>query len=1578
MFYRMFYWERIATILLVALLLLLAALVPAAPLQAAPLPAPTVNTAATTVELTAIDDAGATHRSDPDTPHGSSYLVLSKDGAGNYDNNFVQFDLSVLPANVIIDAAAVRLHIFAFGGPALDVDVSRVDAAWDESSLTWNSQPAVTGGGPVQSITAIGDVSWPVTPLVQAWHAGSQPNHGVMLRGLNSNGAFVGADSKETNPAHAPTLVITYHLPAEEGPRPDLGDAPDSSNHHGINNTAYMGVNGNFPTVWEGTAAGQPAGPRHNNQSGEGWLGDFLSREAEADVGPDQDGPNNLLRNAAGVIGDVADNDRGDDGWRNRNIKFFDCRRQTLEMRISKAATATRNTLYLNVWFDGNRDGDWSDLGQCQQDEEEPAQASYEWIVQNYIIDMTAIPAGGALDFLINTEKVMNASAGQRHWMRFTLSEVPATQPGTDLADGRGPHPDSALGSYQFGETEDVFQRPPLPGEDGVLELQKRVITDGEPIEWYDIVTYQILLRHNGGSQPIQAKIRDELPYPLIVYPTVDATGFHYVVAESATGGAAPLQATLDFIPPTANDPSRQVVRWQGTLAPNAEVKLTFQVRVINLCPPDQQTATITNLAQARPQNGTVINAEANFVAKCLGYDDNNIQIDPEPIDYPIDGLDWTQLPWQGTVWNKHPYSVTLGFFQQPASNGVVASAATQPRFLERVTLAPDQKMLVDLDLRMESEFTDELMLADDYSPIGKLIFCLLPGDDNRCGDATTYPQLVGEVPLHPFQPRPNDLGDAPDSSNHAGVPMAAYPGVPALFPTVFDPATGLPEGPRHSHPRPFHLGQRVSLEAEADIGPDQDPLNNIEPAANDPDNDRRDDGTNLAFWNLNHCQTTNLPVQVAITPQAVNYFQQLGTPGYLNIWIDSNRNGTWAEFAQCGQQPAPEHIVIDFPVNVVGLGAGLHLLNVPTGLVPWQTIDDPAWVRITLSELPANKTLTTPAGLAYGDGRGYPNPFKTGETEDYLYKPAGAEGAGPDIAVHLSGRSRKVTSQTLGVQAAAVEKLGNFEIQDFKIDYVNQGSQTARGAVLTLTKPQQLRDLEIILLRAPGIPGQNIVDSGLEIQFALPDLQPGDVGTITLGWYGCITCTVAASGAASTIYAEYTANVVATLADDADSSNNQSSTTVRGLLSSPLIGTFMDYTDDACLDRVVTGRAVTNRTTLQLHGQAEPNQIIAILIGLVQVATVNSDANGDFVYTAHLDQGLHRITARYATAEAAALAILSPRDSASGLALYVNPALPYDPMSLCFTDSQGRSFFLPTLGYSFGATQTGSFLRSGETYRISVNASSGNPNQYFKVVFGDNLIASLTDEDGNGTYQGLVVMPDPGVVQSASMEVVAKIGLIVGNGTTESSFSTVVASATDGVVTDRSSSQPVADASVALLAANATDDARTFFSGWSPKYAGQPNPQTTGPDGQYYYHAVEGIYRLDVVRSGYQSYRSDDLDASEGALAKQIALTPEIAGTATQTIYVDEHGFFPAVVTVQPGAIIEWINVGLDEHSVSGSMGESGLLMPGASYKVQVNAAGTFSYSNSQDTLSRGTLIVDVNEQPASSNRLFLPIVTR
>ena len=97
---------------------------------------------------------------------------------------------------------------------------------------------------------------------------------------------------------------------------PDLGDAPDSTNNHGnMPNTAYAdtAVPGRFPTVRTGP---MPGGPRHMNATAEGFLGDTITREGEADQGPDADSVNNILDAGA----DVSDADKGDDGWLNSSV----------------------------------------------------------------------------------------------------------------------------------------------------------------------------------------------------------------------------------------------------------------------------------------------------------------------------------------------------------------------------------------------------------------------------------------------------------------------------------------------------------------------------------------------------------------------------------------------------------------------------------------------------------------------------------------------------------------------------------------------------------------------------------------------------------------------------------------------------------------------------------------------------------------------------------------------------------------------------------------------------------------------------------------------------------------------------------------------------------------------------------------------------------------------------------------------------------------------------------------------------------------------------------------------------------
>ena len=227
----------------------------------------------------------------------------------------------------------------------------------------------------------------------------------------------------------------------------------------------------------------------------------------------------------------------------------------------------------------------------------------------------------------------------------------------------------------------------------------------------------------------------------------------------------------------------------------------------------------------------------------------------------------------------------------------------------------------------------------------------------------------------------PGDLGDAPDSTNHFGVGMLAYPLVPARYPTVFDPATGAPQGPLHINPvANGWLGAAVSRETDADLLPDADGITNIDPPANAPNRDRFDDGVppvNPAGIALPQCQRTQF--RFIVTGAAA-----VPAPtGFVNVWFDWNRDGDWEDIFTCVD---PTGVVVRAPEWAVRN----QVVNIVPGSVVWATTPfvsfHPAgnsniWMRINLADMPAPPNPLT----SLADGRGPPNGYKYGETEDYF-----------------------------------------------------------------------------------------------------------------------------------------------------------------------------------------------------------------------------------------------------------------------------------------------------------------------------------------------------------------------------------------------------------------------------------------------------------------------------------------------------------------------------------------------------------------------------------------------------------------
>ena len=122
---------------------------------------------------------------------------------------FLLFDLSGFSADAEIHSAELRLTFTGIYPGSNNVEVGAAKGPWDESTLTWNTQPSVAWQGETKTVSDAGEVSWNVLPAVKAWVSGSRPNHGLALRGLDS--VLKAAHSRETGgDDDAPRLMVAF------------------------------------------------------------------------------------------------------------------------------------------------------------------------------------------------------------------------------------------------------------------------------------------------------------------------------------------------------------------------------------------------------------------------------------------------------------------------------------------------------------------------------------------------------------------------------------------------------------------------------------------------------------------------------------------------------------------------------------------------------------------------------------------------------------------------------------------------------------------------------------------------------------------------------------------------------------------------------------------------------------------------------------------------------------------------------------------------------------------------------------------------------------------------------------------------------------------------------------------------------------------------------------------------------------------------------------------------------------------------------------------------------------------------
>ena len=261
---------------------------------------------------------------------------------------------------------------------------------------------------------------------------------------------------------------------AEAGPQHELGDAPDSSNSlSGMKMLAYAnGTGGSFPTVYQ--AGSPPYGPLHQRPQEAFYLGTWASRESEADLGPDDDGVNNLdPRN------DRANQDADDDGLQLPVIMPHNG--QTAVDYTVTMANPVVKQVYVNIWCDWNRDGDWNDTI-IRAD----GSTLSEWVVQD---EQPALPGAGTYTFTSAPFTCWHPTGQddpQPIWVRLTVSEQDwRTTAGLSLVGGAGP-----MDGYQYGETEDYYLQP----------LVEAAATE---YDWGDASGYPTTLAANGARHII-------------------------------------------------------------------------------------------------------------------------------------------------------------------------------------------------------------------------------------------------------------------------------------------------------------------------------------------------------------------------------------------------------------------------------------------------------------------------------------------------------------------------------------------------------------------------------------------------------------------------------------------------------------------------------------------------------------------------------------------------------------------------------------------------------------------------------------------------------------------------------------------------------------------------------------------------------------------------------------------------------------------------------------------------------------------------------------------------------------------
>ena len=189
--------------------------------------------------------------------------------------SLMQFDLTAIPANAIIQSATLNLYcnttsaITQLHYGSNTSSLKRITAPWQENLATWNNQPNTTTNGQITLAASTSNnqnyLNINVKDFVDSWVADSNGNFGIMLQ-LQTESIYrslILASSDHGDSTKRPLLTVTYTMPAS-GPSDCITIVPNAATgKDALIELRNSTVNSNFGNnvdfaTWSWTLSGEP------------------------------------------------------------------------------------------------------------------------------------------------------------------------------------------------------------------------------------------------------------------------------------------------------------------------------------------------------------------------------------------------------------------------------------------------------------------------------------------------------------------------------------------------------------------------------------------------------------------------------------------------------------------------------------------------------------------------------------------------------------------------------------------------------------------------------------------------------------------------------------------------------------------------------------------------------------------------------------------------------------------------------------------------------------------------------------------------------------------------------------------------------------------------------------------------------------------------------------------------------------------------------------------------------------------------------------------------------------------------